>query len=154
MWFNINFDRLVLLLLPTFLRKAALFGYIKALVSPIQNLHYRWSQMRFANIDKLSYNSQVCNLRRCLNDKFDQPLRRITIDDTLEVEQDYIYTQDENADVYLGIMYIETDFNYVSSDVDFLVNVPADILDALTNEITAIINLYRLAGKSFRLVAI
>lgn len=154
MWYSVNFSQLVLLLLPTFLRKPALFGYIRALVSPVQNLHYRWYQMRLANIDKLSYNSQVCNLRRCLNDKYDSDLRRITIDDTLEVEQDYIYTISENSPVYLGVLYLEQEFNYADSDVDFLVNVPSEVLSSRENEITATINLYRLAGKSFKLLAI
>lgn len=154
MWYKIDFNRLILLLLPTFLRKPILFGYLRALISPIVSLHYRWEQMRNANLKTLSYNGQKCYLRGALNDYFDPELRRITINDTAQLEQDFIYTQAENLDVYLGVMYLEQDFNYVSGVVDFLVNVPNDILNNKVNEITALLDFYKLAGKSYQLVSI
>lgn len=154
MWYKVDFDRLVLLLLPTFLRKLVLFGYIRALITPIASLHYKWSRMRDENLTKLSYNSQRCYLRKALNDKYDLELRRITIDGILGTAQDYIYTPAENLDVYLGIMYLEEDFNYSNSTVDFLVNVPGQLLNDKINEITATINFYKLAGKSYKLLAI
>lgn len=154
MWYKVDFDRLVLLLLPTFLRKPVLFGYVRALITPIASLHYKWSRMRDENLTKLSYNSQRCYLRKALNDKYDPELRRITIDGTLGTAQDYIYTPAENLDVYLGIMYLEEDFNYSNSTVDFLVNVPGQLLNDKINEITATINFYKLAGKSYKLLAI
>ncbi len=154
MWYNVDFDRLVLLLLPTFLRKPVLFGYVRALITPIASLHYKWSRMRDDNLTKLSYNSQRCYLRKALNDKYDPELRRITIDGTLNQNQDYIYTSAENLDVYLGVMYLEQDFNYSNSIVDFLVNVPGQLLSDKINEITATINFYKLAGKSYKLLAI
>ncbi len=154
MWYKIDFDKLVLLLLPTFLRKPVLFGYVRALITPIASLQYKWSRMRDDNLTKLSYNSQRCYLRKALNDKYDPELRRITIDGTLGTAQDYIYTPAENLDVYLGIMYLEEDFNYSNSTVDFLVNVPGQLLNDKINEITATINFYKLAGKSYKLLAI
>lgn len=154
MWYNIDFDRLILLLLPTFLRKPVLFGYIKAVISPVASLHYKWKQMRADNIKKLSYNCQRCYLRGALNDKYDPDLRRIFIGDTLEIDQDYIYTPAENLDVYLGVLYLEQDFNYSNSIVDFLVNVPIEILNEKTNEITATINFYNLSGKTFKILPI
>lgn len=154
MWYKVDFDRLVLLLLPTFLRKPVLFGYVRALITPIASLHYKWSRMRDENLTKLSYNSQRCYLRKALNDKYDPDLRRITIDGTLDTTQDYIYTPAENLDVYLGVMYLAQDFNYSNSIVDFLVNVPGQLLNDKINEITATINFYKLAGKSYKLLAI
>lgn len=154
MWYKVDFDRLVLLLLPTFLRKPVLFGYVRALIAPIAGLHYKWSRMRDDNLTKLSYNSQRCYLRKALNDKYDPDLRRITIEGTLGVDQDYIYTQAENLDVFLGVMYLEQDFNYMIGAVDFLVNVPAAILNEKINEITALVDFYKLAGKSYQLVSI
>ena len=154
MWYKVDFDKLILLLLPTFLRKPVLFGYVRALITPIASLHYKWSRMRDENLIKLSYNSQRCYLRAALNDKYDTDLRRITIGETLGVDQDYIYTQAENLDVFLGVMYLEQDFNYSNSTVDFLVNVPGQVLNDKINEITATINFYKLAGKSYKLLAI
>lgn len=154
MWYKVDFDKLILLLLPTFLRKALLFGYLKALINPIASLHYRWSKMREDNLKKLSYNSQRCYLRGALNDYFDPVLRRIDFEDTLNLQPDYIYTQAENLDVYLGTMYLEQDFNYAGSTVDFLVNVPRDIFNAKLNEIVATLNFYVLAGKQYQIISI
>ncbi|MCK8143217.1 hypothetical protein MW871_15105 [Flavobacterium sp. I-SCBP12n] len=154
MWYKVEWDRLILLLLPTFLRKPVLFGYIKSMIVPIASLHYKWDQMRKANLLKLSYNGQKCYLRKALNDNFDPDLRRITIDATLGIEQNYIYTTAENLPVYLGTMYLEPDFNYSNTTVDFLVSVPELILNNKTNEITAIVHFYKLAGKSYKLLAI
>lgn len=154
MWYKVDFDKLILLLLPTFLRKPVLFGYLKALISPIASLHYRWSKMREENLKKLSYNCQRCYFRGALNDKFDPFLRRITFDDTLSLQQDYIYTQAENLDVYLGTMWLEQDFNYAGSTVDYLVMVPRDIMNAKLNEIVALIEFYNLAGKQYQIISI
>ena len=154
MWYKVDFDKLILLLLPTFLRKPILFGYLKALISPIASLHYRWSKMREENLKKLSYNCQRCYFRGALNDKFDPVLRRITFDDTLSLQQDYIYTQAENLDVYLGTMWLEQDFNYAGSTVDYLVMVPRDIMNAKLNEIVALIEFYNLAGKQYQIISI
>jgi hypothetical protein len=154
MWYKIDFDKLILLLLPTFLRKPVLFGYIRALIAPIASLHYKWSRMRVDNIVKMSYNSQRCYLRKALNDKYDTDLRRITIDGTLGVEQDYIYTPAENSPVFLGVMYLEQDFNYVSSKVDFLVNVPREIMNFKLNEIVATLEFYKLPGKQYQIISI
>lgn len=154
MWYKVDFDKLVLLLLPTFLRKPVLYGYLVALTSPIASLHYRWSQMRDENLKKLSYNCQRCYFRGALNDKFDPILRRITFDDTLSLQQDYIYTQAENLDVYLGTMWLEQDFNYTVSTVDYLVMVPRDIMNTKLNEIVALIEFYNLAGKQYQIISI
>jgi len=154
MWYKIDFDRLILLLLPTFLRKPVLFAYVKALMSPMASLHYKWGQMRAENLKTLSYNSQRCYMRGALNDRYDPDLRRITIDGTLNIEQDYIYTQAENLDVYLGVMYLEQEFNYVNSKVDYLVNVPRELMNTKLNEIVATIEFYNLAGKQYQIISI
>lgn len=155
MWYKIDFDKLILLLLPTFLRKQKIFGYLKALISPISNLHYRWNrEVRNENLKKLSYNSQKCYLRGALNDRYDPFERRITISNINKKAKDYIYTQAENLPVYLGTMWLEPEFNYEGSNVDFLVNVPQELMNFKINEIVATIEFYVLAGKSYQIIAI
>lgn len=139
-------------MLPTFLRKPVLFGYIKGLISPLVSLYDSWSLNRNENLKKLQYNCQRCYLRGALNDNFDRDLRRITIGATLNLDQDYIYTPGENLEVYLGTMWLEQDFNYAGTMVDYLVNVPREIMNANLNGIVAIIEFYNLAGKSYRIV--
>lgn len=154
MWYKIDFDKLILLLLPTFWRKPKNFSFLKALISPISSLHNRWSNMRKENLKKLSYNSSKCYMRGALNDKFDPEQRRITISNISNKTQDYIYTQAENQTVYLGIMWLETEFNYEGSTVNFLVNVPQEIMNLKINEIVATVEFYVLAGKSYQIISI
>lgn len=158
MWYKVDFDKLILLLLPTFLRKPKLFGFLKALLTPLsgtnQSIYYRWSQMREENLRILKYNSQKCYLRGALNDRYDRDLRRITIGNTTNKAQDYIYTPAENIPVFLGTMFLETDFNYTGSSVDFLVNVPQDIINKKLNAIAATIDFYVLAGKRYQIISI
>lgn len=154
MWYKVDYDKLILLLLPTFLRKPKLFAYLKALVSPIKILYDLWSLSRNQNLQILKYNSQRCYLRGALNDRYDNDLRRITISNTSNRTQDYIYTEAENTPVFLGTMFLETEFNYAGTTVDFIVNVPHEILNKNTNEIAATIEFYVLAGKSYQIIAI
>ena len=154
MWYKIDFDRLVLLLLPTFLRKPVLFGYIKALVSPIASLHYKWEQMRAANLLKLSYNGQRCYLRGVLNDRYDPDLRRIYIDEVPELKGNYIFTPAENLDYYLDTMYLDLDYSEAGELVDFVVYVPSGILSTKTNEIIVTLDFYKLPGKIYKIIAI
>lgn len=158
MWYKVDSDKLILLLLPTPWRNAKNFGYLKALISPLygsaQSVYDRWSNMRKDNLKKLSYNSQKCYLRGVLNDRYDPFERRITISNTSNKTKDFIYTQAENLPVYLGTMWLEPEFNYEGSTVDFLVNVPQGIMNLKINEIVATIEFYVLAGKSYQIIAI
>lgn len=152
MWYKVDWDRLVLLLLPTFLRKPKIFGYLKALISPIVSLHYRWLQMREANLKRLSYNGQRCYLRGVLNDTCDPELRRIYIQDIPELSSNYIYTPEENLDYYLDTMFLDLDFTEAGETVDLVVYVPNEIMNKI-NEITAILEFYTLAGKQYKIIA-
>ena len=154
MWYKVDWNRLVLLLLPSMLRQPVLFAYLKALISPIAKLHNQWKLMREANLRKLSYNGQRCYLRKALNDECDADLRRIYIGETQNNSPDYIYTSDENLDVYLGIMYLENEFDYSTGVVDFLVFVPQEVLNIKVNELTAILDFYTLAGKKYEIIGI
>lgn len=154
MWYKVDWDRLILLLLPTFLRQPKLFAFVKALLSPVASLHYDWKLMREANLQKLSYNGQKCYLRKALNDYCDNDLRRIYIGATDNIPPAYIYTQDENQDVYLGTMFIDTDFNYAGTTVDFLVFVPAEFLETKINELNYLLEFYTLAGKKYEILPI
>jgi hypothetical protein len=151
MWYKIDFDRLILLLMPTFLRKPVLFGFVKALVSPVASLHYKWEQMRVANLLTLSYNGQRCYLRGVLNDRYDPDLRRIYIDEVPELSGNYIYTPAENLDYYLDTMWLDLDYSYQGELVDFVVCIPNDVLNTKKNEIIATIEFYKIAGKIYKI---
>ncbi|CAD0007566.1 hypothetical protein [Flavobacterium salmonis] len=153
MWYKVDWDKLVLLLLPTFLRKPVLFGYVRALVSPIASLHYSWLRMRETNLKKLDYNGQRCYLRGALNDNCDPELRRIYIQDVPQLSENYIYTPVENLDYYLDTVWLDLDFTEGGEMVDFVVYVPNEIMNKI-NKITAILEFYTLAGKIYKIITI
>ena len=154
MWYKVDFDRLILLLLPTFLRKPVFFGYLKALISPIASLHYRWEKIRAANLKKLEYNSQKCYLRKALNDYHDNEQRRIYTTKVPQLTGNYLFQPEENLDFYLGTMWLDLDYTAQGERVDFLVYVPAEILATKTNEIMATLEMYVLASKTYKLMTI
>lgn len=150
MWFNININKLVTLLTPTFLRKDGFLGYAQALVTPIATLHQQFYVKRLDNLYKLNHNGQVCYLRKVLNDAFDAQLRRIRITDGNKYQRNYIYTNVEQQPKYLGTIYIRNANDYADSGVDFRVVVPIGF--DLTNNIyqlKALIDFYKLAGKRY-----
>lgn len=155
MWYKVDWDRLILLLLPTFLRKPVLFGYLRALVSPISSLHYKWLRMREDNLKKLSYNSQKCYLRKALNDKYDSELRRIYLDKVPPTEGNFIFTPGENLDFYLDTMFLDLDYSGSTGEpINGVVYVPAEILNTKIHEITATLEFYKLAGIIYKIIEI
>lgn len=152
MWWNINFQRLSILLLPTFLRSDLMKAWMYLQLQLIENIHYEWKQFRTANIYKLAHNSQKCYLRGALNDRFDNQLRRIRIDDGNSFKRQYIYTDAEEKPRYLGTLFLYDDSDYADTGVDFIVIVPADLQYSVF-EMKALIDFYRLASKRYKIIA-
>lgn len=68
--FNINYRKLVVLLLPTFLRRPLMVAFLHAAVAPVTSLHRLFMLNRTNNLYRLRMNGQVCHLRKVLNDAF------------------------------------------------------------------------------------
>lgn len=151
MWFNVNWERLSLLLTPTFLRDEVMKLWMSLLLSPVGTVHYWWVQNRADNIYKLAHNSQKCYLRGALNDRFDRELRRIRIDDGNAFKRKYIYTDGEEKPKYLGTIFLYDDSDYSDTGVDFIVVLPAGLLYSIY-EMRALIDFYRLASKRYKIV--
>ncbi|MFK5971468.1 MAG: hypothetical protein QM487_15310 [Candidatus Marithrix sp.] len=154
MWYNVNYNKLVLLLTPTFLRKDTFFGWIKSVASPLSKMYDSWFKMRSDNLYKLAHNGQVCYLRKSLNDRFDPSLRRIYIGDGNKYKRQYIYTRGEQKPKYLGTMYLHSRNDYADTGVDFIVFVPASIVDAQIYELEALIDFYKEGVKRYKIVKI
>lgn len=150
MWFNINFQRLALLLTPTFLRAEIMNIWLNVQLSAVGDVHYWWLQYRAGNIYNLAHNSQKCYLRGALNDKFDNQLRRIRINDGNAFKRKYIYTDAEEKVKFLGTIFLYDDDDYADTGVDFIVVVPAD-LQYSVYEMKALIDFYRMASKRYKI---
>lgn len=150
-WFNVNWKKLAILLTPTFLRGELMKAWIELLMEGVNDIHYNWLQFRKSNIYILAHNSQVCYLRGALNDRFDNEQRRIQIIDGNKYQRKYIYTDEEQKPKFLGIIYIHGDEDYLDTGVDFIVQVPDDIIFNI-NEMKGLIDFFKLASKRYKIV--
>lgn len=154
MWFNVDFEKLMLLLTPTFLRKKVFIAYLYSLVLPITKLHYQWKVKRLSDWYKLEHTGQVCSLRKVLNDNLDPSLRRIWIGEGNSFQRKYIYTRAEKKPVFLGRMFIYQNSEYLNTGADFNVYVPSEIINTSKHQIDALIVFYKLASKRYKLYPI
>jgi hypothetical protein len=154
MWFNIDFDILAIDLVPTFLRKIRKLAFVNACVSPIKRMYNQWASNRKANLYKLVHNGQVCYLRKVLNDRFDQSLRRIYIGNGNRYDRSYIYTTAEARPQFLGVIYIHNSVDYADTGIDFIVYAPAGLLNLDNFEMKALINFYKEGVKRYKIEAI
>ena len=155
MWFDLDVRKLAVQLTPTFLRGEVLTAFLKALTKPIADIHYQFVQNRKDNLYILAHNGQKCYLRAALNDKYDNELRRIVIDDGNLADPLYIYTDAEiDAQPGLAKFLTLTIYNNAESadtGVDFYVRVPADVVYN-EYEMKYLIDFYKLASKRYKIV--
>ena len=157
MWFDLDVRKLAVQILPTFLRGSVMQAYVRALVKPIDDIHYQFIQKRKENLYILAHNGQKCYLRAALNDKFDTTARRITIDDGQLYDAEYIYTDAEIneqpalADYLPLVLYQNADL--ADTAVDFYVRVPADLIYN-KYEMEYLIDFYKLASKRYKIVTV
>ena len=144
--YNLNIDKLLVLLIPTFLRKPKLIAWLRTLAMPLNKLLDDFKVHRERDLYNLIHNSQVCYLRKALNDEFDPQLRRIKIEDGTRNIRRYIYQRNVNRPLYLGRMFLYLRGNYIDGGVDFVVVLPRG-LEYDKYKLEALVNFYKLAGK-------
>ena len=153
MWYKINFDKLVVMLLPTFLRKPRMIAFITLFSSELTKLYNNWLVKKIEDEKWLYHNSQVCRLRKILNDEFDDLQRRIQITDGQLYERKYIYTLGEKKPKYLGKIFIRQSSDYADTGIDFFVVVPTEInIEQNKYKLEALINRYKLASKRYKII--
>lgn len=150
MWYKIDFNKLIVALLPLSLRQPRLISLLQVLISPVVDMHYDFTQRRNDNLYQLVHNGQVCFLRKALNDKFDRTERRITIGDGNQYDRIYVYQEVEEKTIYLGTQYLYDDSDYGDDATDFIVNVPFDGFSEF--EMKYLIDFYKLAAKKYKIV--
>ena len=144
--YNLNIDKLLVLLTPTFLRKPKLVAWLRTLATPLHKLLYDFQRASQADLYNLAHNSQVCYLRKALNDEFDDEKRRIRIEDGRQKQRLYIYPRSANKPLYIGKVFLYQRGDYIDGGVDFIVVLPKD-LTYDKYKLEALVNFYKLAGK-------
>lgn len=159
MKFKIDYNRLVVLLLPTFLRRPVLFGLLRAAVSPLVDLYKLFVKAREEHNYEVTHTGQVCYLRACLNDHFKSNMGEF---DIISVEGigEWLYAVSETGEripiVTLSegntsdvdnvpIVYNECLLNKEQNE--FIVVVPSDIYYSALEEVKALVNKYKLISK-------
>lgn len=154
MWYKVNYRRLVLLFLPTFLRKGLIVSIANACVTSISRMYASWVSFRDYNVYKIRHNGQVCYLRKVLNDKLDPSLRRIYIGDGYRYASKYFYTRGEKKPRYFGGLFLRERSDYAYTGIDFNVFVSKTIVDSQYYELVSTIETYKMAGKKYKIVAL
>ncbi|MCV9929530.1 hypothetical protein OIU83_17850 [Flavobacterium sp. LS1R49] len=157
MWHKIDYNRLGILLLPTFLRKQSIVAYVQTLLIPIKSLHYIWSNWRIENIYKIEHSGQVCSLRGSLNDKFDSIQRRIRIGEGNIHDVLYIYTEGEHQDVFIHtesegqVIWLRTEAETADTGLDFIVFVPEGLYNTQLDALHAHVKFYKAGGTRYNI---
>jgi hypothetical protein len=150
MWYNLKAQNLVLQSLPTFLRTGTISSLLALAASELTDLNNALVSNRNGSISKVSHNSQVCKLRKILNDTFDYE-RRIKVVEGVLKESKYIYTDAEQKPKWLGELIIFMASETEGNEIDFTVIIPAELKNYQV-EIKALVNFYKLAGKKFKII--
>jgi hypothetical protein len=160
--FEINYKRLALLLLPTFLRRDVLVAFLRAMTAPVVTLYNLSVINRKNNLYRLRMNGQVCYLRKVLNDAFPYADGTIRIEDE-KITGRWSYAWDiDNAkgavllahDLSAGQVTKIWDREAIMDKVNnFVVVCPKKIHNDNNNiKIKSILNTYKLLSKSYRII--
>lgn len=161
-YYEIDFDRLVEILLPGFLRKPKMTAFMKACVAPAKNLYQRFQAFSQLQEYEAGITAQAGLIEKALNDAFDPALRRFQIVHELLNDGPVLFLDSDNQSGQNPVLYLEADaqsnsgivmhLDSESSElplgIDFRVKAP---LNTQSNEeaIKSMVLKYKLASKTF-----
>ena len=157
-YYNINYQRLGIMLLPELLRGELIIALVSAIMQPFMFLQRQFTDYR--NSIDTSVSSQTCRMQGLINDLYDYHDRRIVIR-TIEVNLDtlLICREETETTVMLGAEATgETEIlvreGFIGTSlIDFEVVFPAGFVLSQDEErhIRRVINMNKLASKRFRI---
>lgn len=151
MWYSIDFRKVFLNWLPTFLRLPVFTAIYNSLAEPLARLHGDWLVFRSSNLYKLAHNAQIPFFEKALNDSLDPSERRIRIIDGNKFGRLYIYTNGEQKPLFLGTAYLRASADFADTGVDFIVLVPESVLQLQPALLKSLIDFYKLASKRYKI---
>lgn len=154
--FNVDFNRLAIMLLPTFMRKELLCAIARVVLLPINIIHGELMRYRTEVDYGLAHNGQTCKLIGLLNDTFGKK-RHIRIRDVQPDDSSTcIYVRAQRKGLMLPIRSTSAP-NVIGcrgytgvKTYDFEIAM-FDWRGVDTDRLVAIVNANKLAGKRFRL---
>lgn len=173
MIFDIDFDKWIATMLPTFLRLRRIFAFCRAMCSPLYigkgGLYPRFLQMHDNQIYRLNHNGQVCYLRSALNDAFNLT-KGFGIEDAEGYQGEWLYAKDptmpgqllavdedksRNSGVQENEPPPENPVPLLADEARlnapqnaFIVRVPFSIYSTQLDKVKAIVEQYRILSKT------
>lgn len=159
---QIDYRKLVILLLPTFLRQPVLMAWLRVMAYPLQQLHDRHQAARTQRLYELRHTSQVCFIKDALNNEFGitDYANGFEIED-INSPGEWVWIYDENVDrfddeqhmLFDDPTYIHDKSAILPPTSAFFVLVPQSITIDEMNwaRIRSIVNKYRLTSRTFEI---
>ncbi len=146
----VNFQILVQSVILRVYRLPIVLSWLGSFITPIMQQYTEWRLYYADRKYNLEHNSQVCRLRKLLNDYFDPALRRISIEDGIYYLRPYVFLEPEDKPLYLNQnVYIMTQPEYDSGH-DFVVKLNGCTVSQSQEQMMKNrINYYKLAGKRY-----
>lgn len=161
MWYNVDFNRWVVQLLPPILRSKVLIVLLKIMVLPLAWLHAHFVLYRKAVSDRLNVTASVQDIERVLNEAFFLHNRQIYLEDVNNEQQTCLYfVREAMAAVFMNPSLLLYQQGEVSDKPNFIVCIPTFLCTSLDKDedkykgryLGIIINLieyYKPAGKRY-----
>ncbi|WP_286803329.1 MULTISPECIES: hypothetical protein [Sphingobacterium] len=147
--YDVDLKKLVVMLLPSFMRTEKLIAFIWCLIVGIRTVHFKLLALWYDTDKEMEVTPQVFSLRKLLNDYFDSVNRTIRIEDAKVGGRSYIFSITEQRPLFLGERAIYT-ADELRSGTGFVVIVPEALNNtAETARLKAMINKYKLAGTKY-----
>ena len=154
--YDINYNRLGLALVPLKLRQPILMGLIYAMLSGVCRAASIFGSYREETNYRITHTGQVCYLKAVLNDRFDNTLHRITIEDVNARSGTIIYKRELSRFLMVperttgkAVILNKRAFSG-STSVDFSVIVPSELRGSFAEaQMQALIDTYKLASKRY-----
>lgn len=166
---QIDYRKLAVLLLPTFLRRPILISILRAWMYPLQSLHDRHHDARTTRLYELAHTSQTCHIKDALNKEFGvgnhDPLSSYAAGFQIadnNAKGSWVWVYDEGVEKFddeAHLLFNHRTFVFdeptiIEQTTSFTVKVPQSIELDETNRarIRAIVNKYRLASRDFEII--
>lgn len=154
--YDIIYSRLVKWWTPAPLRTTFWLSWLGVMVKPVADLYNSFLLYRTARLYQLMITPQKCWLERLLNDRYDNTLRRIYIEDGIDKPPFYIFQRAESKPKFIrqrseaAPQWIYTSGESGNLVDDFIVFVPMALVFE-EPEMVSLVKVYKLAGVKFKI---
>jgi hypothetical protein len=153
--YNIDFKKIIVWLLPTFLRKPKQIAWLIALLNGVKWLYSNFIDWKSKQEFNLQINGQVVYLEKLLKAEYLTTTEHIRITDGNRVSRAFIFPKLDDKPIWLGTQIIYTKEFYSEEYVSFYVDVPAGLFNELTEDelrkMYALVDKYKVAGRIFKI---